>query len=864
MEEWKVHVEGKYVLERFSGIKLRLSLSGSKKEKSGNQRLVSKEELFNKFPNDLLIKSLVGEHIQQLRASGYYEGEHSLNFKSFYVGKKNLYTLLIKLCKAKKLFFKENLVAYLEDDAKLCASITPSAEGFSYDLKVKVSGKKLDYQKKALVFREGLRTLVLFPEFLCVFSEDFDSYFFKILWKEEEFNISLKDLNRVKRNMEDAPVGFELIEGEFLENLIKAELKPALYFKNDQAKLCAVKFQYSNGCNVEAYDPVEELKGGDGVSIARDFNQEKDFLKDLKDLNINCFDRGLSYFICEDKNPCETFEMLQELGWDLLMPGNQKLLLSESIDYDLQKQNTIFELTGSISYAGGKKIALSDCFELVKGQARSIKVDEGVLLLPYERISEELGELLHIAEKGSGSLEVKKAFLGRLEAFCKRFDNLKKTLETDELVEVDLKGFSGDLRDYQREGVEWILKKYVEGFGALLADEMGLGKTVQVLAFLSSLKRKSKKHLILCPKTLQGHWMREIKRFLPTWNSSVFTGELPEEDEGILIVSFSQARLHVNTLLEYECDTFICDEAQYLKNDKTQLFSSVLLLPSRFRLALSGTPLENSLTDVLSILSFLFPFERQKIQDIALDNDKIKSLLIPFLLRRKKDEVLKELPEKLEKDIWISLSEEEKEAYDEIRQDSSLNPLERILRLRQFCCLPQILDKPFLGAKFNQVMSDIAQGIAENKKIIIFSQFTKVLQCMQEKLSALDSDVLYIDGKIPIKQREKVIQEFQESSRACVLLLSLKVGGVGLNLTAGDYVFLYDPWWNEAVEKQAIDRAHRFGRKSKVFAYRYLVIDSVEEKMLELKEKKAGLSHALIDQDVSNALDGEDLDFLLS
>lgn len=856
MKEWNVHVLGKYSFEGSSGLKLKLQLSPSGKT-SPSARLLTEDQLMGTFGSDALLKNLMEEHIKQLRSSGRYEGRHSLNFSTLYLGKKKLCFYLRELALKKRLFFNSQVVEYLDVPSKLKVFLKDSAGNYSYSLLVQTGSKECEYTENALVFCEGSQSFVLFCDKLCVLPEDFDPYFLKELWKDEKV-LNQRNLDKIQKYYADSPDGIEL---EF-EELDKQQvmLTPVLRFKNSQLKLCTVEFDYGKSF-VEAYDPAQEVELN-GNLLTRDSKRESLFLEDLSDLGINCLDRGSSCFICDSNNFYENLEMLKELGWKLISEQGKELLLCKDLQCDVARSDAFFSLNLSLSYEDYGELSLEDCIDAIKNKTRSISMKGADLVLPFEKVHDELGEALDYLEPEDNGFKLRKIFLSKVEDLAKQFNRPELLTSRERSENYQLHGFQGELRSYQDIGVKWLREKYYRGYGALLADEMGLGKTVQVLAFLASLK-SSGTHLIMCPKTLQGHWKHEISRFLPEMKAEVFQGDIPKGID-ILIISYSQARLHAERLSKFSCDCFICDEAQFLKNENTQLFSSILLLPSRFRLTLSGTPLENSLSDVLSILTFLFPFDREQIQKVSTDEVKVKHLLNPFMLRRKKDEVLKELPEKIEKLVWLNLSEEEKQAYDTILADSSLNPLEKLLRLRQFCCIPQLV-MPHLeeGAKLQQVLQDAEQVVEEGKKLLIFSQFTTVLSILRDSLKSKGLPVDYIDGQTALKEREQRAASFQSTPGSSVLLLSLKVGGVGLNLTAADYVFLYDPWWNAAVERQAIDRAHRLGRVERVFAYRYLMTNSVEEKMLELKEQKQELANTMIDS-IENKLTEDDIQFLLS
>ena len=468
--------------------------------------------------------------------------------------------------------------------------------------------------------------------------------------------------------------------------------------------------------------------------------------------------------------------------------------------------------------------------------------------------------------------------LKNLREKLSNFKGIEETLPTSDFV--------GQLRPYQQEGVNWLYFLYTSGLHGMLADDMGLGKTVQVIAFLSTLKALHKPVLIIMPTSLVFNWQKEIEKFLPHSKVFIHQGvnrariieEFPRH--GIILTTYALLRIDLTLLSKLDYEAVILDEAQAIKNKTSQTFQAVLSLKSDFRLSLTGTPVENTLSELWSHFNFLLPElfgdEKAFIQN-SLESDPrflktIQKKIRPFFLRRKKEEVAKDLPEKIEQVVWVEMGQE-RQIYDQFLMDFKNNLLQKIqeggvqkyrmqileaiLRLRQICAHPLLVTNYLSegldvgSAKMEVVLQDIELVAEEGRKVLVYSQFTQLLKLLGKRLKEKGLDFAYLDGEVD--NREVEVNRFQEDLNLPIFLISLKAGGVGLNLTAADYVFLLDPWWNEAVENQAIDRAHRIGRKDTVIAKRYVTLATVEEKMMNLKTYKRNLINNLFDEDLKSS-----------
>lgn len=463
------------------------------------------------------------------------------------------------------------------------------------------------------------------------------------------------------------------------------------------------------------------------------------------------------------------------------------------------------------------------------------------------------------------------------------------------------------LRDYQKIGVKWLYNIYKCGFGAILADEMGLGKSIQTLIFLKQVIKENKncKILIVTPTSLCYNWEKEIEKFTLSLSYKVFTGnkEIRKEaikncEANIFITSYGLVREDLEIYKDLNFEVCIIDEAQNIKNPNTGIAKAVKTINANCKIALTGTPLENSLAELWSIFDFIMPgffeiltdfnkkynvknFEQEDINRINRLNKKIK----PFMLRRKKKDVVTDLPDKIENNIFIELGESQKKLYaslvdktkkelDELIQTegftkSRFKILELLTRLRQCCIHPGIIYDNYKGdsSKIEEVIKVIKESIDNGNKMLIFSSFRTALFILEKKLKEENIDYYLIDGSASSKKRMEMVSKFNEDDTK-VFLIMLKAGGTGLNLTSASVVMHLDLWWNPQVENQATDRAHRIGQKNTVEVVKFITKGTIEERILELQQKKKKLADSIIDgeakdKNIINKLSEEDIKKLL-
>ena len=476
----------------------------------------------------------------------------------------------------------------------------------------------------------------------------------------------------------------------------------------------------------------------------------------------------------------------------------------------------------------------------------------------------------------------------------------KKEIDDDIFIPKEL---NADLRSYQVLGYKWlrILDKYK--FGGILADDMGLGKTIQLLAVLQayiSENEKTKPSMVVCPSSLTLNWRNEINKFAPDIETLIIHGNAEERNEQIkninkydlIITSYDLLKRDIDEYKNYEFKYIIADEAQYIKNNNTQNAKAIKEIRADTRFALTGTPIENSLSELWSIFDFIMPgylYSYKKFKEIyempiVKDNDnwamnKLKMLIEPFILRRTKKEVLTELPDKTisvlnnemqgeQLKIYMSyMSNAKKEVSEELKNNgfekSQIKILALLMRLRQICCHPSLFLSNYKGesSKLNQCIEVVKDAILSGHKILLFSGYSSMLQIIENELKKENIKYLKLTGQTKVGDRIKLVDEFNNNDDVKVFLISLKAGGTGLNLIGADMVIHYDPWWNLSAENQATDRTYRIGQKKNVQVYKLITKDSIEERIYELQEKKANLAKTMLSTETTfiNKLSKEDI-----
>ncbi|WP_339006172.1 DEAD/DEAH box helicase [Fusobacterium polymorphum] len=462
--------------------------------------------------------------------------------------------------------------------------------------------------------------------------------------------------------------------------------------------------------------------------------------------------------------------------------------------------------------------------------------------------------------------------------------------------EVEYPKLNATLRDYQKYGYKWLKYLTDNNLGACLADDMGLGKTLQAIALLNNLhEEKKKKSMVIMPKSLIYNWENEIKKFAPKLKVGVYYGinrdfsSLKKVD--VILTTYGTIRNDIENLLEHKFDLLILDESQNIKNINSQTTKAVLLLNAKKRVALSGTPIENNLLELYSLFRFLNPemfgsvqrFTNSYILPIQKYSDtstieELKKKIYPFLLRRVKKEVLEDLPDKIEKLVYVDMNDEHRKFYEERRRyyysllqkntSSQGNfdkffVLQAINELRHIVSSPELESKKIISSKKEVLIENVIEAIENNHKVLVFVNYLSSIESICDSLK--ENKIKYLKMTGQTKDRQTLVDKFQNDSRYKVFVMTLKTGGVGLNLVSADTIFIYDPWWNTTVENQAIDRAYRLGQDKTVFAYKMIMRNTIEEKILKLQEIKNKLLDDLISEDnlSTKNLSKNDIEFIL-
>ena len=594
-------------------------------------------------------------------------------------------------------------------------------------------------------------------------------------------------------------------------------------------------------------------------------------------------------------------------GWQVKVEGSRYRVAS-SVRFGVTSGIDWFDLHGEVTFEDGSALPLGEILDALRKGQREISLGPDETVILPEDWSRRFGLIARMGERADEALRFGKGQVGLLDALLAAqpeasvdatFERARERLRRFEKVAParEPKGFVGELRPYQREGLGWLRFLQEFGFGGCLADDMGLGKTVQVLALLLSRRGKTDRpSLVVAPRSLVFNWIDEAKRFTPSLRVLDQSGPDRERDPAawaeadVVLVTYGILRRDAALFDGATFDYAILDEAQAIKNAQSETAKAARLLKAEHRLALSGTPVQNHLGELWSLFEFLNPglLGRATAFQTALDDDDpqhalLSALLRPFVLRRTKEQVIKDLPKKTEQTLYCDLEGDQLRLYRALRDQyrtsvlaavdreglarSKMHVLEALLRLRQAACHPGLITpqkdrEP--SAKLETLIPLLTEVIDEGHKVLVFSQFTSFLKLLIPLLERRGIVFEYLDGHT--KDRAARVRRFQEDPSCSAFLVSLKAGGLGLNLTAAEYVFILDPWWNPAAEAQAVDRAHRIGQTRPVFAYRIIARGTVEEKVVELQRSKKQLADAILTEDMSliRGLKREDIETLLS
>lgn len=726
--------------------------------------------------------------------------------------------------------------------------------------------------------------------------------------------------------------------GGFDESVLPVSLRPKHVVANPVPRLCvhqakigrqvlcygSIDFKYGGVTILPSDRVVGRFNSETGTWIRRNLDREREFLGQLSELKVNPqsyvpsdFPQNARYQVAVNQLMPVVTALLNQ-GWIVEAYGKPLRRSSGVTSFSVTSSVDWFELQGEFDF-DGVTADLPALLKAIRTKSDFVELGDGTFgMLPTAWL-EKYGGLVTMANASEAGVRFAPSQALLLDALLagqtRTQDDIQFRAMCHQLKEFSgikpkspPRTFKGQLREYQKHGLGWLNFLQTFRLGGCLADDMGLGKTVQVLSLLEARRTRRLKagetrlpSLVVVPKSLIFNWLAEAERFTPKLKIAAYHGTSRKElmsnlgAHDVILTTYGTLRIDITQWGQQRFDIAILDEAQAIKNPQSQSAKACRLIEADHRLALSGTPVENHLGELWSLFEFLNPgilgrseqfralTQASKGQVDATGLQIVANGLRPFILRRTKEQVLTELPEKSEQILYCEMPPAQKKLYTELRDfyrsnlnktiedkglaQSKIHVLEALLRLRQAACHPALIDKgrtKIPSAKLETLMEQLDELAGTGHKALVFSQFTSFLALVKTELDKRGTTYEYLDGKT--SNRGDRVERFQTDAACTVFLISLKAGGQGLNLTAADYVFILDPWWNPAVEAQAIDRAHRIGQERNVFAYRLISRDTVEERIMELQKDKKSLAEAVITADNSliSDLTAEDLQILLS
>ncbi|MEF2111386.1 MULTISPECIES: DEAD/DEAH box helicase [Clostridium] len=682
----------------------------------------------------------------------------------------------------------------------------------------------------------------------------------------------------------------------FASNFIKAEFH---LYEVDSHIYCDLLVVYGNEkINILKNDRSKDKITREHKTNTRDYKFEDRILMELEKYRFIKRNERL-LFIGSDE---QLFDILNKSKNNLYSLGNvtfgnglkhMKIQNTKNIKAEIKEMDDYYDFSYSIDNIYDNELkAVIDSF---KQNNRFYKTKNNNFLNFEDETVRSFFDLIlvlsadELLEDGSIRIEKNKALYLQNKIKNKKFEFIKgcevlKDIEDiyDNINKMEIKvpvNLKATLREYQIDGFKWLKRLSALGLGGILADEMGLGKTVQTIAFLLSFENK--KSIIISPTSLIYNWKAEFEKFAPSLKVAIVHGEKKGryelihnlEDYDIILTTYGTLKMDLNQYDNIVFDYCIIDEAQNIKNYLSQNTKVIKDVKAKVRYAITGTPIENNLLELWSIFDFVMPnylysketFELKFISGKKVDLGELKSLIKPFLLRRTKNEVLRELPDKIEKKFLVEMTTSQKAVYkayikavrDKMKNntDGKIEVFSYLTRLRQICLDPSLVIEGYKGGsgKINIATELIQKHVNSGGKIILFSQFTSALKNIGENLKEKGMPYYYLDGKTKSKDRIKMVDEFNKSCQTFVFLISLKAGGTGLNLTSANLVIHFDPWWNPAVENQATDRAHRIGQKNVVEVIKLVAKGTIEEKIILLQENKKDLIESVITGELTNS-----------
>lgn len=780
----------------------------------------------------------------------------------------------------------------LEEESKEDYKLYPNIDIYNYDV---LYGKKYLYIIiEDVIYRCPMNFKNTILKLLDMYKNNFTK---EILFKKKELpKLFSLVVPSIKKNLE-----IKNIKAEEMEKYIPQDLYVKVYLDMNERNFITadIKFGYKD----LEFNPLKEDKN---INIPRDIVKETKTLETFIQTGF-MLDKENGRLVLTDDEKIYNF-LSEEIMYYM---KNFEILATESFkkkeiktpkisNVGIKIENNLLKINFSeFNFSTSELVEIMEKYKLRK---KYYKLNDGSFLNLQENETLDFLEKLNI----DGTLNYNELLNGEInlpvyrslyiDKILKKSNmNVYKNKEYKELIN-DIQNANDDyikvpselnatLRRYQEVGYKWLKTLDTYGLGGILADDMGLGKTLQVICLLLDYNvnaDEKKTSIVVCPSSLTLNWYNEINKFAPSLKAKVISGNAEErkkyihnlENYDIIITSYDLLKRDIETYTEmnYEYKFIIADEAQYIKNNNTQNFKAIKKIKAQTRFALTGTPIENSLAELWSIFDFTMPgylygyrkFKESFETPIIKDEDsyktkKLKMLIEPFILRRIKEEVLTELPEKTVTVLNSEMEEEQQKIYmsymaearEEVANEIVANGFEKnqmkilalLMRLRQICCHPSLFINNYEGGsgKLNQCMEIIKDAVQGNHKILLFSGYTSMFDILEEELKKENIKYFKLTGQTKVTERIELVDEFNENSEIKVFLISLKAGGTGLNLIGADMVIHYDPWWNISAENQATDRTYRIGQKRNVQVYKLITKNSIEEKIYELQQKKAKL-----------------------
>ncbi|NPA36382.1 MAG: DEAD/DEAH box helicase [Chlorobi bacterium] len=829
--------------------------------------------------------------------------------------------------------YETDIIDFHKKPAKALFSFNLTGDSLNYSLKISIDDKTINLKNKDIIELSVNPAVLLISNQLYWF-ENIDTKKFKPFLVKDSVIIPERSIDSymdsfVKKNIAEHNViaeGFDITEK-------KVEPEIFLSLENDLAlqPVLILKFNYDGtlftGNKSTKYFIKHEKKEGRHLftKLIRNSDKEREITETLKNLGLKEQNND-SFFTTGSGEPDiysliswlnENHEKLRNLNINIVQGTDRISYYTGSIKHK-------FEVTEEKDWFDIKSVVITDNFSIPFYKFRKNIIDKNpeyklpdntIFIIPREWFT-LYSEILYHSTVEEKTLKLNKVFFNLLN-FDKTPDESKYLKRLTDFIdsinsEADIPStVKAGLRPYQKAGYSWLYMLYQNKFGGILADDMGLGKTLQTLTLLARIYTEHQKEnspgipdnvqldlfddsaskfnksgepasLIVMPTSLIHNWYNEIRKFVPSFKVYIYAGgnRLKTKDIGkilrhyhIVLTTYGIVRNDIEYLKTYKFHHLILDESQYIKNPGSKTYKAISELNTKYRMVLTGTPIENSLSDLWAQMNFVNPgllgnfnyFKKQfntpitkhKNEDVE---NKLQRLISPFILRRTKEMVAKDLPPVTEQTVYCDMTPEQHSFY--VREKSgvrnellkifdspsknSVLMLQALTRLRQIANHPALIDSSYSGTsgKFEQIMTGIEDIISEKHKVLVFSSFVKNLEIFEEQL--INKNIRYSKLTGATSNREKVINEFKKDDDRRIFLISLKAGGVGLNLEVADYVFILDPWWNPASELQAISRAHRIGQTKNVFVYKFISVDTIEEKISDLQKKKQELADTFI------------------